>query len=100
MSAYTKEVWATVICLILVSITGGFLSSIFVMTHEFFFEKVEAPAHLADVYANFFIVKEELTVLGFPLHYFLLIVLSWIGVTIIGIIWCLIMDRLEDQQRY
>jgi putative solute:sodium symporter small subunit len=40
-----------------------------------------------------------LTVLGFPLHYFLLIMLSWIGATIVGAIWCIVMDRLEEKQR-
>ncbi len=100
MKAYKTEVWVTTICLILVSITGGFLSSVFVIIHETFFDKVATPAHLIQHFGeSMFVVKQGMTVLGFPLHYFLLIMFSWIGVTLIGAIWCLVMDKLEEQQR-
>jgi len=97
---YKLEVWVTAICFIIVSITGGFFSSFVVILNERFFDKVPTPEQLVQHYGeSMFVVKEGLTVLGFPLHYFLLVMLSWIGVTAIGAIWCIVMDRLEEKQR-
>ena len=97
---YKIEVWVTAICFIIVAVTGGFFSSVVVILNELFFSQVPTPDHLVSAYGEtMFVIKEHLTVLGFPLHYFLLIFLSWIGATIIGAIWCIVMDRLEEQQR-
>ncbi|MEW5785928.1 MAG: hypothetical protein AB1767_12790 [Bacillota bacterium] len=98
MKAYKLEIRVTTICLILVCLTGGFLSSFFVILNESFFSKVATPAHLVQYYGESMFVVQKY-VMGFPLHYFLLIVFSWIGVSLIGAIWCLVMDKLEDQQR-
>ncbi|MBM4235188.1 MAG: hypothetical protein FJ152_01805 [Firmicutes bacterium] len=98
--SYKLEVWVTAICFIIVAITGGFFSSFVVILNERFFDKVPTPEQLVQHYGeSMFVAKEGLTVLGFPLHYFLLIMLSWIGVTIVGAIWCIVMDRLEEKQR-
>ncbi len=94
---YKTEVWVTAICFILVSVIGGFFSSFVVILNESFFDREAVPEHLAHAISTFFVPK--MTVLGFPLHYFLLIVFSWIGVTVIGAIWCIVMDRLEIRQR-
>lgn len=94
MKEYKLEVWMTAICFILVAITGGFLSAFFVLGNAAFFNEVFHP----DLKRNIFLVKSF--VLGFPLHYFLLIVFSWIGATLIGAIWSLTMDKLEEKQRY
>lgn len=100
MKDYKLEVWATSICFIIVAVIGGFFSSFVVILNEVFFTQVPTPEGLVDAYGEtMFLIKENLTVMGFPLHYFLLVVLSWIGVTIIGAIWCLIMDRIEERQR-
>jgi len=97
---YKIEVWVTAICFIIVAITGGFFSSVVVILNESFFSQVPTPEHLIEAYGEtMFVFKEHLSVWGFPLHYFLLIVLSWIGATAIGAIWCIVMDRLEEQQR-
>jgi len=97
---YRIEVWVTAICFIIVALTGGFFSSFVVILNERFFDSVPTPEQLIPHYGeSMFVVKENLTVMGFPLHYFLLIVFSWIGVTIIGAIWCLVMDRLELRQK-
>ncbi len=97
---YKTEVWVTAICFILVSIVGGFFSSFVVILNESFFDKVPTPEQLVQFYGeSMFVAKAGLAVLGFPLHYFLLIVFSWIGVTVIGAIWCIVMDRLEIRQR-
>ncbi len=98
--SYKLEVWITAICFILVAITGGFFSSIVVILNERFFDQVPTPEQLVQHYGeSMFVAKEGLAVLGFPLHYFLLIIFSWIGVTIIGAIWCIVMDRMEEKQR-
>ncbi len=97
MKAYKMEVWVTLICFILVGLIGGFASLFFVIFNEMFFEQVAVPEHLAHVFESFFVVKQ--TVMGFPLHFFLLITLSWIGATLIGVIWSLVIDRLEKTQR-
>jgi hypothetical protein len=98
VKAYKLEVRVTTLCLILVCITGGFLSSFFVILNERFFSKVATPAALVPYYGPEMFVVDKY-VMGFPLHYFLLIIFSWIGVTLIGAIWCLVMDKLEEQQR-
>lgn len=103
MKAYKIEVWVTVICFIIVAVTGGFFSAFIVATYENFFDTVPATPEAIEIIGNpdleyMFVVKEGMTVLGFPLHYFLLIFLSWIGATVVGAIWCLVMDRLEEQQ--
>lgn len=98
--AYKIEVWVTAICFLIVAVTGGFFSSVVVILNEVFFNVVQTPEQLVSAYGEtMFVFKEHLSVWGFPLHYFLLIVLSWIGATIIGAIWCIVMDRLEEQQK-
>lgn len=100
MKDYKLEVRVTLICFIIVAVIGGFFSSFIVILNERFFDKVPTPEALIQYYGeSMFVAKEHLAVLGFPLHYFLLIMFSWIGVTIIGAIWCLVMDRLEERQR-
>ena len=97
---YKIEIWATTICFIVVALIGGFFSSIVVIMNEVFFDRVPTPEALVAFYGeSMFVFKESLTVMGFPLHYFLLIMFSWIGVTIVGAIWCLIIDRLEERQQ-
>lgn len=97
MKAYKKEVRITAICFALVAVTGGFLSSFFVLFNQLFFDSVAVPERLAGVLTSFFVVKH--TVMGFPLHYLLLILFSWLGATLIGAIWSLVMDKLEEEQR-
>lgn len=100
MKDYKLEVWVTTICFIIVAITGGFFSSFVVILNEVFYNQVPTPEAFVAFYGeSMFVVKENLFVMGFPLHYFLLIMFSWIGVTIIGAIWCVIMDRLEERQK-
>ncbi len=95
---YKLEVWVTAICFTIVAVTGGFFSSIVVIMNERFYNQVPTPEQLVPFYGeSMFVTKEGF--LGFPMHYFWLIVLSWIGATVIGAIWCVIMDRLEQQQR-
>jgi len=97
---YKVEVWVTAVCFFIVAVIGGFFSSIVVILNERFFHQVPTPEPLIPAYGEtMFVSIEGLEVLGFPLHYFLLVVLSWIGVTLIGAIWCIVMDRLEEQQR-
>ncbi len=102
MKDYKLEVRVTLICFILVALTGGFFSSFVVIANQLFFDVVPASARAIELFGEMeymFAIKDNLTVLGFPLHYFLLIMFSWIGVTVIGAIWCVIMDRLEERQR-
>ncbi len=97
---YRIEVWITAVCFAAVSIIGGFFSAFVVLAHGAFFDRVPSPEGLVERYgAEMFVAKEGLAVLGFPLHYFLLIVLSWIGATVVGAIWCVVMDKLEARQR-
>lgn len=97
MKSYKLEVWMTLVCFIVVAITGGFLSSIFVIAHGSFFNQVPTPEQLVSRYGEtMFVVKNY--VMGFPLHYLLLILFSWIGATLIGVIWSLVMDRIEERQ--
>lgn len=93
MKTYKIEVWVTAICFILVAVTGGFLSAIFVIANPLFFNEVYSEA----AQRNIFLVKSY--VMGFPLHYLLLILFSWLGATLLGAIWCLIMDKVEEKQR-
>ena len=97
MKDYKLEVRVTALCFTIVAITGGFLSSFFVILNNLFFDEIPVPEQLAGVLQSYFVVKT--TVLGFPLHYLLLILFSWIGVTIMGILWCLVMDGIEERQR-
>lgn len=100
MRTYKIEVWVTAICFTLAAVFGGFFSSLVIIFRLRFFDQVPTPEALIPFYGDtMFLVKEGLKVMGFPLHYFLLIMFSWIGVTIIGAIWCIVMDRLEEQQR-
>ncbi len=97
---YKIEVWVTAVCFFVVAVIGGFFSSLVVLFNEAFFHEIPTPEQLVSEYGEtMFAFKEQLAVWGFPLHYFLLVVLSWIGVTIIGVIWCLVMDRLEEKQK-
>lgn len=97
---YKLEVRVTLICFIIVAIIGGFFSSFVVILNQRFFDVVPTPEALVQFYGEtMFVFKQNLAVMGFPLHYFLLIMFSWIGVTVVGAIWCIIMDRLEERQR-
>lgn len=77
---YKMEMRVTLICFILLVLTGGMISSFYVVAKDALF----TPE---------FAVKSY--VMGFPLHYFWLIVLSWLGATVIGIVWALYMDKME-----
>lgn len=80
---YRMEIWVTIICFVLLALTGGMISSFYVVAKDaLFFDKTTgyaAKAHLA----------------GFPVHYFWLIVFSWLGATVIGIVWAMYMDKME-----
>lgn len=95
---YRIEVWVTAICFAIVAITGGFFSSIVVILNERFFSQIPTPEQLIPFYGDMMYVANP-GPMGFPSHYFWLIVLSWIGATVIGAIWCIVMDKLEEQQR-
>jgi len=97
MKDYKTEVWVTAVCFALVALLGGFLSLFFVLGQDFFF--VETDADFRETGHHILYLAREY-VMGFPIHYFLLIMFSWIGVAIIGLIWTLVMDRLEDKQRF
>ncbi len=112
MRDYKIEVWITAVCFILVAVFGGFISVYFVIANERFFDAVEPPPYeeLApkvgeDVAKSltesgtFFVAKEGKTVMGFPSHYFWLLVFSWLGATLIGAVWSIVMDRVEIRQR-
>jgi putative solute:sodium symporter small subunit len=71
------------LCFSLVAITGGFLSMFFVLGKDVFFHGEETG----------YLFKS--TIMGFPTHYFLLIVFSWIGATIIAAVYSLYMDNLD-----
>ncbi len=77
---YKMEIRVTLICFILLVLTGGMISSFYVVAKDALFtEDFAAKQH----------------VVGFPLHYFWLIVLSWLGATVIGVVWALYMDKME-----
>lgn len=107
---YKLEVWATIICFVLIAVTGGFLSVYFVIANESYFEVTAPPPGLDEKLGeetaqriedkgNFFIAETEKYILGFPRHYFLLVMFSWLGATLIGVVWSVLMDRLEAIQR-
>ena len=77
---YKTEVRVTAICFTLLVLTGGMLSSFYVILKDVFFTETFAPRKF---------------VMGLPLHYFWLVVLSWLGATAIGVIWALYMDKME-----
>lgn len=74
MNAYKKEAWMTV----------GFLIAYLLMAHT-------AP------WALILGVDNSVRLLGFPLHYFLAIVLGWFGVLAVSIAWNRMADRLEEE---
>ncbi len=80
---YKMEVRITLICFILLALTGGMISSFYVVAKDALFMG-EAPV---------FTAKSHLA--GFPAHFFWLIVFSWLGATVIGIVWALYMDKME-----
>ncbi|KYK27661.1 MAG: hypothetical protein HXS48_06205 [Theionarchaea archaeon] len=83
MKTYTKEWMVSAFCFAFVAITGGFLSMFFVLGKDAFFHGEETG----------YLYKS--TVMGLPTHYFLLLVFSWIGATLIGAIYAWYMDRLD-----
>ncbi|HSW11030.1 MAG TPA: hypothetical protein VLK32_09025 [Bacillota bacterium] len=84
MRTYRKEAWLTLICFLLIMLFGGILSVFFVLGRDLFFGP--GPAFAARSH-----------VLGFPTHYFLLLILGWFGVTAVGAVYALYMDRLEKE---
>ncbi len=84
MDPYRRECWLTAICFILVTVFGGILSVFFVVGKDLFFGP--APAYAAKRF-----------VLGFPSHYFWLLVGSWLFVTAVGAFYAWYMDRLEKE---
>ncbi len=112
MRDYKIEVWVTAICFILVAVFGGFISVYFVIANERYFDQTAPPPYeelalklgpevaqkLTDS-GTFFVGKEDKMVMGFPSHYFWLLVFSWLGSTLIGAVWSFVMDRVEIRQR-
>lgn len=74
MSAYRKEAVLTI----------GFLIAYLLMAHT-------AP------WAIMLGIDNSVRVLGFPLHYFLAIVLGWFGVLAVSIAWNHYADKLEEE---
>lgn len=85
MKDYKRELWITVIVFTLLSLTGGFISVFFVLGIDRFFgpEPQYLPLH---------------TVFGMPLHYVLLIMGSWLGATLLGAIWALVLDGIDSRE--
>jgi hypothetical protein len=83
MNAYKKEWMISAFCFALVALTGGFLSMFFVLGKDAFFLGEETG----------YLYKS--TIMGLPTHYFLLLVFSWIGATLIGAFYAVYMDRLD-----
>jgi putative solute:sodium symporter small subunit len=83
MNAYKKEWMISALCFSLVAITGGFISMFFVLGKDALFFGEETG----------YLFKS--TIMGLPTHYFLLIVFSWIGATVIAAVYSLYMDRLD-----
>ena len=83
MNTYKKEWTITALCFALVGITGGFLSMFFVLAKDAFFYGEETG----------YLYKS--TIMGLPTHYFLLLIFSWIGATLIGAFYAMYMDRLD-----
>ncbi len=103
---YKKEIRITTICFLVLFITGGIFSSVVIIASDFFFEQVPTPdktvivegieVPYSDRYGDtMFQVKHY--VMGFPLHYMLLVLLSWIGPTIIGAVWSSKIDKIEKE---
>lgn len=42
-------------------------------------------------------VDNSIRMLGFPLHYFLAVVLGWFGVLAVSVVWNRMADRLEEE---
>ncbi len=82
-SIYRMEIWVTVICFVLLVLTGGMISSFFIIAKDAFFAG-ESPAFYVTSYT-----------FGFPTHYFWLVIFSWLGATLIGAVWALFMDKME-----
>ncbi len=80
---YRMEIWVTLFCFVFLALTGGMISSFYVVAKDALFLGEVPP----------FTAKNHL--IGFPVHYFWLIVFSWLGATIIGIVWALYMDKME-----
>lgn len=85
MKDYKREVRITWVIFLLLVLTGGMVSSFFVLGKDAFFGP--APAFTPHSY-----------VLGLPLHYFLLIVFSWLGATLLGAIWSFMLDRIDKRE--
>ena len=83
MKAYKKEWIISALCFTLVAITGGFLSMFFVLGKDAFFHGEETG----------YLYKS--TIMGLPSHYFLLLIFSWIGATVIAAFYSWYMDRLD-----
>jgi len=63
MKDYKLEVWATLICFIIVAVIGGFFSSLVVILNEVFFTQVPTPEGLVAFYGEtMFLIKENLQV--------------------------------------
>jgi uncharacterized membrane protein len=74
MSAYKKEAYMTV----------GFFIAYVLMAHT-------GP------WAIILGVDNSIRVLGFPLHYFIALVLGWFGVLGVSIMWNRMADKLEEE---
>lgn len=85
MKDYKREVWITAIVFTVLSLTGGFISVFFVLGMDLFFgpEPLYLPLH---------------TVFGMPLHYVVLIMASWLGATLLGAIWTLVLDGIDSRE--
>ena len=79
------EIRVTVICFTILVLTGGILSIFFVLGKDLFFIGV-SPYFTPRSY-----------IMGFPTHYFLLIILGWFGPILIGSVWTLYMDKMERE---
>jgi uncharacterized membrane protein len=74
MSAYKKEAYMTV----------GFFIAYVLMAHT-------GP------WAIILGIDNSVRVLGFPLHYFLALVLGWFGVLSVSLVWSHMADKLEEE---
>jgi len=85
MKDYKREAWATGVVFTLLSLTGGFISIFFVLGKDAFF----GPAPQFTPHSSLF---------GLPLHYVLLIMGSWLGATLLGAIWTLVLDGIDKRE--
>lgn len=85
MKGYKREAWATGIIFALLSATGGFISVFFVLGKDAFF----GPAPQFAPHSSIF---------GLPLHYVLLIMGSWLGATLLGAIWTLLLYGKDNRE--